>query len=290
MNDNITENQTRSADGTRIAYRSTSRGPGLVLVPGALAVARDFDGLARELGTAFTVHTIERRGRGASGPQGDVYGAEREVEDILAVAAATGSRLIAGHSFGGFLALEALRTGRFDAGAVYEPGVLIGEDDELVAMRWADRCAAELARGRRHAAFTTFVQGVNPETSGKAPRVVLSAIMRVAIPREERLQKYALLEGTLREHREAANLADQPERYRGVEAPVLLMTGKEATATSAGRAAGRLSALLPSARLRLFPGLDHFGPEKQPALVAAAVIDHLRATAPASSSVDGATP
>lgn len=54
-----------------ISYRTTGTGPGLVIVPGALALATDFDRLAAALAARFTVHTIERRGRGASGPQGD---------------------------------------------------------------------------------------------------------------------------------------------------------------------------------------------------------------------------
>ena len=141
----------------------------------------------------------------------------------------------------------------------------------MLAMSWTERCAAELRRGRPHAAFTTFVQSVNPETSGKAPRAVLSAIMRVAIPRAEREQKYALLDGTIREHREAARLAGDPGRYATVTIPVLAMAGKDAETTSAGRAAGRLAASLPSARLETFGRLDHFGPEKDPALIAGVI-------------------
>lgn len=62
-----------SADGTAIAYRTLGKGPAVLIVPGALAVAADFDAFARELAERFTVHTIERRGRGESGPQGDDY-------------------------------------------------------------------------------------------------------------------------------------------------------------------------------------------------------------------------
>jgi pimeloyl-ACP methyl ester carboxylesterase len=96
-----------SADGTTISYRSTGTGPGLIVVPGALALATDFDPLAAALAGRFTVHTIERRGRGASGPQGDNYSADLECADIEAVRAATGARFVLGHSFGGFLTLEA---------------------------------------------------------------------------------------------------------------------------------------------------------------------------------------
>src|ERR1017187_1850028 len=62
------------ADGTTTGYRTTGRGPGLILLPGALLTARDFDGLARALGgRGFTVHPADRRRGGprapATGPQ-----------------------------------------------------------------------------------------------------------------------------------------------------------------------------------------------------------------------------
>src|SRR6266542_259671 len=74
-----------SADGTEIAYRTVGKGPAVLVVPGALAVATDFDAFARELAHRFTVHTIERRGHGESGPQGDDYSIERECEDLAAL-------------------------------------------------------------------------------------------------------------------------------------------------------------------------------------------------------------
>ena len=55
------------------------------------------------------MHTIERRGRGESGPQGEGYSIERECEDVAALRAITGATHIFGHSFGGLIALEAAR-------------------------------------------------------------------------------------------------------------------------------------------------------------------------------------
>jgi len=54
----------------RPGHRTTGTGPGLIIVPGALALAKDFDHLATALAARFTVHTIERRGRGARPSQG----------------------------------------------------------------------------------------------------------------------------------------------------------------------------------------------------------------------------
>jgi pimeloyl-ACP methyl ester carboxylesterase len=193
-----------SADGTGIAYRIVGKGRGVLVVPGALAVARDFDAFARELADRFTVHTIERRGRGESGSQGDEYNIERELEDVAAVQVATGATFLFGHSFGGLIALEAARDNKtFAKVAVYEPGVSI---DGSIDTSWAPASEAQLARGQHLAAFITFARGVNPETTGKAPRWLLRLILPLAIRKRERNQKYGLLPAAIREHAEAARL------------------------------------------------------------------------------------
>ena len=255
-----------SRDGTEIAYQTVGAGPGVLLVPGALAMASDFDAFARELADRFTVYTIERRGRGQSGPQGDEYSIDSECDDVAAVQAATSAKLLIGHSFGGFIALEAARRSNvFEQLAVYEPGVSI---DGSVDMSWAPAAQAQLARGRDLAAFITFVRGINPQTTGKAPRWLLRLILPIAMRKRERAQKYQLLPTTIREHAEAARLDNTYDSYRDITAEVLLMVGKDA---GAGRVGKRLLAVLPRASLAEFPALDHFGPEKRPKEVAETV-------------------
>ena len=108
-----------SADGTAVEYLSAGRGPGVIVVPGVLAMATDLAAFAKLLARRFTVHVVQRRGRGGSGPQGERYGIARECEDIEAVRARTGARLIFGHSFGGLVALRAAcGSAAFDAVAV----------------------------------------------------------------------------------------------------------------------------------------------------------------------------
>jgi pimeloyl-ACP methyl ester carboxylesterase len=264
------ESTVTSSDGTTISYRTAGRGPGVILLPGSLLTAADFDGLARALAArGLTVHTLDRRGRGGSGPQGPAYSAERECEDIAAVRAATGATLVVGHSYGGFLALEAMAAGQlFERAALYEPGVLL---DGPMDLPWADRCRRELAAGRPLEAFLTFIRGVNPELTGRVPRPILRLIILASIRRRERRQNYALLGGTILEHEEAARLSGQPGRYARIATPTLVMTGKHAGRTEAGRALGRLAAILPSCRGVTFPKLDHFGPRTNPDAVADAV-------------------
>ncbi|MFJ4091061.1 alpha/beta fold hydrolase [Kitasatospora sp. NPDC089913] len=222
------------------------------------------------VGGPLQVHTVERRGRGTSGPQGDAYSAAAECADIEAVRAATGARFVFGHSFGGFLTLEAASAGSaFERIAVYEPGVSV---DGSIPFDWAGRCRRELDAGKPAEAFLTFVRGVNPGTSGKAPRWLLRLILPLALKKPERLQKHALLPAAIREHAEIAARDSTFREYGRLDRPVLLMAGKEARSTGAGRAAAAVHEVLPGSRL-LLPRLDHFGPETDPAAVAPALAD-----------------
>ena len=100
-----------SADGTPIAVFTSGVGPGLVLVHGAAADHTTFRVLGPLLATRFTIHAIDRRGRGASGDRSP-YAIDREFEDLAAVATvlaaeARGSVDVFGHSYGGRCALGA---------------------------------------------------------------------------------------------------------------------------------------------------------------------------------------
>jgi pimeloyl-ACP methyl ester carboxylesterase len=232
-------------------------------VPGALTVAADFAPLAQALADTFTVHVIERRGRGASGPQGEQYAITSECEDLHAVQSVTGASLVFGHSFGGLVVLEAA-IGDRDVRhvAVYEPGVSIHGS---VAIDWAARCSSELSAGRPLDAFVTFVQGTNPQTAGRAPRWLLKRILALAIRGSEREQKFRLLSGTIREHAEAARVDGTAGRYQQISARILLMNGDKRASAHATNA---LAELLPAARTVSLDRCDHFAPEKHPELVA----------------------
>ena len=98
-----------SQDGATISYLSMGSGPAVVVIPGALSTAADYVDFGNALAEHFTVHIIERRGRGLSSPQGDDYSISKECEDLLALQRQTGASLLVGHSFGGLVALETAR-------------------------------------------------------------------------------------------------------------------------------------------------------------------------------------
>jgi pimeloyl-ACP methyl ester carboxylesterase len=248
-----------SQDGTIINYLTVGQGPSLILIPGALSVASDYADFASALGQAFTVHTIERRGRGRSGPQGDRYCIDRECEDVAALQAETGSRYLVGHSYGGLIALEAARNSKLvHKIAVYEPGVSV---DGLISMDWAAGYQRNLADNRVLDAFVDFNLAVGPDRIKRTPRLVMKIGILLALPKEKRKTMLRLLPENLLEHREVARLDNSYENYREVTAPTLLMRGGKSDLGWVGPAMERLSEVLPVAELRTFPKLDHFGPE-----------------------------
>ncbi|MEU3453451.1 alpha/beta hydrolase [Micromonospora sp. NPDC006766] len=260
----------RSADGTTISYHTSGTGPGILLVPGALNDADDYAALAAALAPHFTVHTVNRRGRGGSGPQGPDYGILTECDDLAAVRAATGARYVFGHSYGGLVALEAARRDQGIAKlAVYEPGVSV---QGLIPMDWIPQYRRYLAQGRPIDAFATFAIGTGPAAARRNPRWLMSAILRLAFRGEQRAKVVQLLEANLHEHEEIGRLDDSYANYREVSADVLLMAGGKSNLPHVAPAFDRLTDVLPSARVHTFPKLDHVGPHhKGPVEVAEAV-------------------
>ena len=114
-----------SPDGTPIAVFTSGNGAPLLLVHGASADHTTFRVVGPMLARRFTVHAMDRRGRGASGDV-EPYGVRREFEDVASVAdvvARDASERVAviGHSFGGRVALGgALGTDGIRAVVCYE--------------------------------------------------------------------------------------------------------------------------------------------------------------------------
>lgn len=259
-----------SADGTTISYLSIGAGPGVIVLPGALTVAADYADLARGLAAHFTVHVVDRRGHGASGPQGAQYSVEKEVADVAAVRTGTGAHFLFGHSFGGFVGLEAARRQpEFTRIALYEPGISIGGS---MATDWMTQAERHLAGGDNLDALTDFVRGTSPDSAG-TPHWILKPILPLVIEKNVRQQMYALLPAAVREHRELARLDNTYHEYAQIAAPVLLIRGSDSDASS-DHAAAQLADVIPDASRTTLKGLDHFGPDQTgPAQVAQAISD-----------------
>jgi len=259
-----------SADGTAIGYLTTGSGPSVMVVPGALETAADFALFASLLGQNHTVHIVERRGRGLSGPQGPDYGMTKECEDIDAIRGATGSTLIFGHSFGGLIALEAARmSGAFVKVALYEPGVSVRG---AIPMGWIAPCQRRLAEGKPLDAFATFCVGAGPRQARTMPAWLMKRLLSLFIGAAEREQILGLLPACVTEHQVLGRLDNSYPSYEQVRADVLVMHGGKSGLDWVGPALSALAEVLPSIVVRKFPRLDHFGPTKGGAPEVAAVV------------------
>lgn len=114
-----------SADGSVIGFESIGDGPGLVLVHGGTADRTRWAPVRERLAERYTVHAVDRRGRGLSTAEADTYGIRREGEDVAAVAEAIGGdAYVVAHSYGALCALEAaLVTDAIGRMVLYEPPV-----------------------------------------------------------------------------------------------------------------------------------------------------------------------
>jgi pimeloyl-ACP methyl ester carboxylesterase len=149
-----------SMDGTEIGYTVVGKGPGLVIVHGNASSSVDFASVAVSLGEGFTVYSIDRRGRGLSGPQGPDYTMAKECDDIDAVVEKTASPYLFAHSYGALAVLEMLRT-RDVSGlrkvALYEPPVL-AKDRLAKLMPLFD---AAMSKGDHARAYLELVNGLD---------------------------------------------------------------------------------------------------------------------------------
>ena len=266
-----------SADGTTIAYQTLGAGEGVIVVGGALRASRDYLSLARTMARSLTVHVVDRRGRGASGPQGAGYRIETECEDLLAVHAETKATAVFGHSYGGLVALEAARRTRvFSRVAVYEPAVSIHGS---IPVDWMPRYRQLLAAGDTRGAFACMVRrmGFAPKPLSKMPLWYVKAILRVVMRGPEWRRMEPLLESNLAEHEEVARLDDGTvDRYRSIAARVLILGGQKSPAFTTTKPFNLLHESIADSTVEILDGFDHNAPDdKAPQVVGKKVRDFL---------------
>ncbi|MGA5760914.1 alpha/beta fold hydrolase [Nonomuraea bangladeshensis] len=248
-----------SADGTPISYQTLGAGPDLIVLGGNLRTSQDYLPLASVLARSFTVHVVDRRGRGASGPQGPRYDLGKEVEDLLGVQEETGARLAFGHSYGGLVVLETARSSQvFERIAVYEPGVPVAP----VPTHWMAPYRERLAAGDPYGAFAHFIRGSGgaPAFMAKMPHWYLRTVLRIGFRGPSWQRMRPLLEANLAEHEQLAAQHGRLALFADVTAPVLLLCGGRTRPASRAEF-GVVRDTLPHATLESVPGLGHFGPE-----------------------------
>ncbi|MEC3918467.1 alpha/beta fold hydrolase [Nocardia sp. CDC160] len=253
-------NSVVSEDGTRISYLTTGSGPDVIVVPGVLSVARGYGRFAEALGTGFTVHTIERRGRGESGPQRADHGVEADCADLRAVQDKTGAGLVVGHSYGGFVTLEAARRNSgLRKVAVYEPGLSVNGS---MPTGWMGAYEKYLAQGKPFDAFVEFVRELGPESARRIPRWMFRRMMPLFMNAPERDVVIAQLPQNLVEHRQYVRYDSTHEHYSEIGAEVLLIDGGRDRRAWTASDQELLASVIPQCERATIPDLDHFGIDK----------------------------
>jgi len=266
-----------STSGATIAYQTVGSGPSVIVIPGVLSIAADFEAFANALAANFTVHTIERRGRGRSSPQDAEYCMGTECADVCALQAYTQAAYFFGHSYGGRIALESARNNvRVKNVAAYEPGISVNGS---IPVAWAARYECLMVQNNRLDAFVEFSRGAGPDRARITPRWLLKLLMPMVMKRDDLRQKLRLLESNLREHQELARLDGGVQAFGDISAAVLVMVGGKSDLSWVAPAVTELSASLPGMRVEQFPNLNHFGPDQTgPREVADAVTAFFSAT------------
>ena len=249
-----------STDGTAIGCEVTGRGPALVVVHGTLRAARHYRGIAAALAGDFTVCTMDRRGRGTSGPQGASYGIDAECDDLAAVMAHTGATMVFGHSFGGLVGLElALRPPvTMTRLAVYEPAVSIGG---AFSNDWLPELDLAVADGRTVDAVISVMRGLELIGSLKHVPLRMQRVMAKVIMRGEMHEDMrALLPTVHGEVAIATGLDSSGDRYAGVDVDTLLITGERGP-TYLRDVADVLDLMMPRSARSVLPRLGHNAPD-----------------------------
>ena len=255
-----------SADGTRIGYVTSGTGPPLVMVPGATADHTALSRIVPLLESDYTVHAVDRRGRGLSGDSAP-YDISLEYADVAGVVdqvAARAGEAVAlyGHSYGAVCALgAAAMTRNIRSLVLYEPGfqgVVLTPDDVL------DRLDALVAAGAHDAALEhAYRFGVG-----------MSADEVAAMRAQPSWQARVATATTVpREFRTAANLPLDATAVAALRVPTVLLLGDRSTAGQ--KAVVRaLHAALPSSDVVVLPDQAHAAQVTAPDLVANALRGH----------------
>jgi pimeloyl-ACP methyl ester carboxylesterase len=144
--------QTKSKDGTVIAYDKSGHGPAVVIVGGTLGDRSQQAPVAALLESDFTVFNYDRRDRGESGNT-PPYAVEREIEDLEAILDQAGGPCFVYATSGcAVLALHAAAAGpgsKIKKLAIWEPPFIVDNSRPKVRPDYKANLTALLKQGRR---------------------------------------------------------------------------------------------------------------------------------------------
>jgi pimeloyl-ACP methyl ester carboxylesterase len=253
-----------SRDGTPLAVFVSGSGPPLVVVHGTSADHTRWAPILGALEARFTVHAMDRRGRGQSGDHAS-YALEREFEDVAAVIDSIGGPVsLLGHSYGAICSLEAaVRTPAVKELVLYEPP--IPTRGPIVAPELVLELEALFEQGQREAVVSTFFRKVvrmppaELELLKQSPSWPARLAAAGTIPREER--------GT-------NDYRFEPSRFTALAPRTRLLLGGDSPAFFSD-AISLLKSTLPSAEVVVMPGQQHVAINTAPELFTRSVLEFL---------------
>jgi pimeloyl-ACP methyl ester carboxylesterase len=251
-----------SKDGTAIGYRQLGRGPGVLVLHGAMESAQSHMQLAEALADGFTVYLPDRRGRGLSGPYGNGHTIQKDVEDMDALLTKTGAHFVVGVSSGAIIWLHAsLTLPAIHKAAIFEPPLMF---DGSAPTAWLARFDREMAQGKVASAMITGMKGaqLGPPMLNLMPRWLLERLTTMMMASEEKKAggdgvTMRMLAPTLHyDFQLVIEMEGALESFRAVRADVLLLGGSKSPAYLKA-ALDAVEKVVPHVRRVELPGLGH---------------------------------
>jgi len=258
-----------SKDGTVIGYRQMGSGPGVVLLHGGVNSSQHLMKLGKALSDEFTVYIPDRRGRGLSGPFGDNYGLQREVEDIDALLKKIGAHYLFGTSTGALIVLQsAVTLPAIHKIALYEPLVYVNKEEMDKFNAIIQHYDQEISEGELTSAMITSLDlyHVDPEEKSslltQIPSLIWKPIFKLVLEADARNVKgddvsIKDLLPTLKFDVQIVNETEgKIDNFKDVSAEVLLLSGSK-TFLFLKHSLEALDKVLPNSNHVELEGLDH---------------------------------
>ncbi len=231
--------------GATISYTTAGTGPPLLLVHGSLLGQEvTWSAVRAPLARLFTVHAMARRGRGESSKSRGHTVVDEAADVVSVIDAIGGNTRVIAHSYGALCALEAaMHSQAIERLILYEPPKLSG-----LPRGWLAPLEEAAARGDWGSIVETFWRDVLQLSPPVIGALKQSPIWDPVV---------ADAEASMEDWRATMHYTYEPERFREVRVPVLLLTGSESP--DGLYQTGDLKAVLPDARVAQLEGQGHAG-------------------------------
>ena len=281
---NYSKGFVTSKDGTIIGYRCMGSGPGFILMHGGMGSSQSLMNLAVSLSSKFTVYIPDCRGRGLSGPFGDDYSIQKEVEDLNAILNKTNAHYLFGLSSGAFILLQAaLILPTIHKIALYEPPLFFDHSLLEKINSVMHRFDQEISEGKIAAALVTVLEGLEilPPNLNNLSRVELEKIFTHSLEEDAKsvsgddVPQQVLVPTQHFDFQLVIETDGTLEDFKAVTAEVLLIGGSESP-LFLRQTIDALSKVLSNVTRVELSGLDHTGPIVKQEVVAKELLKYFK--------------